>query len=115
MKKILTLSFLLLSLNSFGQKKVAPADAANFMGDSVTLCEKVYGSRYLERTSLTILYLGNEFPNQLLMVVISGADRDKFKFKPEVFFKGKRICVTGQVSEYGRRRRSVESGPAQIS
>lgn len=115
MKKILTLSFLMLSLCAFSQQKISSKEIEAHKGDSVTVCEKVFGSRYLERTSLTVLYLGNEFPNHLLMVVIRGDDREKFKWKPESYFKGKRICVSGTVSEYGGKPRIVVTDPVQIT
>ena len=114
MKKIIPIFLFLFSLKSLGQQRIPSAEIASHMGDSVTICDKVYGARYLERISLTMMNVGKEFPNQLLTLVIKGADRSKFNFKPEDVFAGRRVCVTGRITEYAGKPQIVITEPRQI-
>ena len=61
-----------------------------------------------------MMNVGKEFPNQLLTLVIKGADRGKFNFKPEDVFTGKRVCVTGRITEYAGKPQIVITEPRQI-
>jgi len=49
---------------------------------------------------MTLLNLGGNHPNELLTVMIKGENRSKFKEQPEVYYKGKDVCVSGKVIEY---------------
>ncbi|WP_256010477.1 hypothetical protein [Desertivirga xinjiangensis] len=114
MKRLLTLVILLFALSSFAQKKVSATELSNYIGDSVTVCDKVYGGRFLQRTSITLLSVGKEFPYHLLTIVIKGGDRDKFKYKPEDALVKKSVCVTGKLTEYGGKPQIIITDPSQI-
>jgi len=114
MNKLILIIFVLFVHESFSQQRIPSSEIAKHLGDSVTICDKVYGARYLDRTSLTLMNLGNEFPNQLLTVVIKGNDRNKFRFKPEEVYAHKKICVTGRVTEYAGKPQIVVTEPRQI-
>ncbi|WP_207427978.1 hypothetical protein [Pedobacter sp. SYSU D00535] len=115
MKKLLLIAFLALSLPSFSQKKISSAEAANHVGDSVLICEKVYGGRFLEAAEITFLNMGAQYPYQLFAVVIKGEDRAKFAFKPEAEFQDKTICVSGKVQLHRGKPQLIVVDPKQIT
>jgi hypothetical protein len=51
---------------------------------------------------------------QIFTVVIWGSDRNKFKNPPEVFFKEKRVCVTGQIDTYRGKPEIIVRDPSQV-
>jgi hypothetical protein len=52
-----------------------------------------------EQDQPTLLDLGEPHPNAIFTAVIYGENRAKFG-TPETSLRGKRICVTGQISDY---------------
>jgi len=62
---------------------------------------------------LTFLNLDKPYPNQIFTVVIWGSDRSKFG-TPEVDYKGKRICVTGKITEFRNVPQIIADRPQQI-
>lgn len=96
-KTYILLCFTLLVFSASAQTKIAAKDAANYVGKPVTVCDKVYSTKLITGSNMTLLNLGGYYPNQLLTIMIKGADRIKFKGQPEVDLKGKDICVTGMV------------------
>ncbi len=101
---------------SFGQTKVSIDSVSSHIGDSVTVCSKVFSSRYLEGSNRqpTFLDLGADYPNNLLTVVIFGEDREKFNGFPEVLFANKNICVTGRLQDFKGHPEIIVSSPDQI-
>lgn len=85
----------LFCITAQAQKEIKIEDVANHVGDSVTVCAKVYGGIYLERSSLTLLNVGGAYPNAPLTLVIR--QREKFKEAPETFYKDKEVCITGKI------------------
>ena len=117
MKKILALAFVLLSFSAFAQKEIKIEDAAQHVGDSVTLSGKVFGLRYLAdaKNSPTFINLGAAFPNQLLTVVIWGDVRSKLTTPPtEENSKGKLLTITGKIELYRGKPQIVLLDPAQM-
>jgi len=80
----------------------------------VTVCDKVYGGRFLESSETTLINLGGEYPDQKMTIVIKGSNRDKFKTAPEVAFKNKNICVTGKQIMYRGKPEIIVTEPGQI-
>ena len=96
-------------------KLISIDQAAKFVGDSVTIVDSVYSSRFIPGSnSITLLNLGGTYPNQKLTVVIKDAARKLFASAPEERFKGKRIVVAGRITEYRGKPQIEVSGPAQI-
>ena len=62
----------------------------------------------------TLLDLGKPAPQAIFTAVIYGGDRPKFG-TPETSLRGKRICVTGQISDYRGKPEIVLSNPSQLS
>jgi DNA/RNA endonuclease YhcR with UshA esterase domain len=117
MKKItLLVAALFFATFSFCQAKVSIDSVSSHIGDSVTVCSKVFRARFLEQSTRqpTFLNLGADYPNNLLTVVIFGEDRPKFKGFPEVLFADKNICVTGRLQDYKGRPEIVVFSPEQI-
>lgn len=117
MKKILALAFLLFSFSAFAQKEIQLEDAAQHVGDSVTLTGKVFGVRYLAdaKNSPTFINLGAAFPNQLLTVVIWGPVRSKMTTPPsEENSTGKQLTITGKIELYRGKPQIVVQDPAQL-
>jgi hypothetical protein len=130
MKNLLILAFVcLLSITVYGQNRVAfptapktklffdkdnIATISEAIGDTVVVVEKIYGGRYLSSSSLTLLNVVGDFPNQKLTLVIRGTDRDKFKYKPEEHLKGKLAVITGKLIDYNGKPQIVITNPDQI-
>ena len=83
-------------------------------GEKLTICEKVYSTRYFDGSQMTLLNLGAEYPNQKLTIMIRGEDRGKFKVAPEQAFSNKNVCVTGIVTNYRGKPEIVVTEPSQI-
>jgi len=116
----LTLSILgIVSLTSvsFAQKEyISPAEAHKYIGETKTVCGEIASATYAARSrgQPTFLNLDQPYPNQIFTVVIWGPDRNKFKSPPEIFFKGKSICVTGVIETYRGKPQIIVREPSQI-
>src|SRR5262245_40223353 len=101
MKKVLLACVIAaFSLKASAQTTIAAKDAAKHLNEKVTICDKIYGGKYLASSNLTLLDVGGSHPNEALTLVIKGDDRKKFKVAPEDAFKGKSVCITGTVIDY---------------
>lgn len=99
MKKFFTLlSFTVFYFNADAQTFTAE-QAATKVGDSIKVCDKVYGGRFFETSkgSPTLLNLGAAFPASPLTIMIPGEVRIKLGYAPEQQLKDKNVCVTGKV------------------
>lgn len=83
------------------------------IGHFLTVMDKVYGGRYL-KNGMTLLNLGADFPNHLLVVMIKSEDRAKFPYKPDEELKGKWISVTGKLIDYKGKTAVIGTEPYQI-
>lgn len=92
-----------------------PAEAANHVGEEVTVCGEVTGAKYSShrKRKPTFIDFGPPHPNQFFTALIWGEYRDKFDYVPESLF-GKTICVSGTISEYKGKAEIKVSDPAQI-
>jgi micrococcal nuclease len=83
------------------------------MGDSVTVCAKVYGVK--TTNSITFINLGSAYPHAPLTVVIFTKDIANFKVAPYDLYNEKRICVSGKLIEYKGKPEIIITGPDQVS
>ena len=113
-KFIFSVLILFVSLNAFSQTKITAKEASKHLNEKVMVCDKVYGGKYLSGANLTLIDVGGSHPNELLTLVIKGDDRKKFTSAPEESFKGKKVCVTGQIIEYKGKPEIMITDPAQI-
>ena len=109
-------SVILGPLSIVAQDYVSPADAGKYIGQTKTVCGKVASTTYAVRTKghPTFINLDRPYPNQIFTVVIWGSDRNKFKNPPEIFFKEKRVCVTGKIDTYRGKPEIIVRDPSQV-
>jgi hypothetical protein len=114
MKNLFIISaFILAAVFKVAAHDIVPAKyAAKHAGKKVTICDKVFNTE--SNPQATSLYLGDEYPRQLLTIIIKTADLSKFKGHPANDFKGKEICVTGVVILHKGKAEIVVSSPKQI-
>ncbi|PZF74579.1 S1/P1 nuclease [Taibaiella soli] len=95
---------------------ISAEEAMQHIGQEVTVCGKVFGGKFLEKSNgtPTLLNIGAAYPNSRFTVVIFGSDRGLFSYKPEEYLDGKNICITGKVKEYKGKAEIVVSKPEQI-
>jgi len=91
-------------------------EAAGHMGETATVCGVVASAEYEanEQNQPTLLDLGKPHPNAIFTAVIYGENRAKFA-TPEISLRGKRICVTGQISDYQDKPEIVLTEPSQLT
>ena len=62
-----------------------------------------------------VIFLNFHKPHErYFTAVIWSNDWDKFPFAPEVYYKGKKVRVTGRIQEYERSPEIIVSDPSQI-
>ncbi len=118
MKKHLALIGILLTMvgGVSAQSSIKLEEVKQHIGDSVKVCGKVFGGRFLETANgkPTLINVGGAYPNELLTVVIFGADRAGFKDKPEEAWLTKTICVTGKLTLYKEKPQVVVTKLEQV-
>lgn len=92
------------------------ADAINHIGENAVVCGKVFTTKFIDKPGRkpTFLNLGASYPNQLLTIVIFGADRPNFTYKPESFLIDKNVCAKGRIELYKEKPQIIVSKPDQI-
>lgn len=91
-------------------------EAQKRVGQTCTVCGMVASTRYAETTpgKMTYLNLGRPYPDQVFTAAIPGPLRALYSFRPEEYYKGKRICVTGQVTLSHDKPQIAIDDPFQI-
>lgn len=117
MKKFIILIIALYITGKAGAQQTIPMTALNaHVGDSVTVCTKIYGGVYLEHSkgTPTLLNAGDSYPNNPLTILIWPDVRGLFKESPEFFYKDKEVCITGKIILYKEKPEIIIYNPAQI-
>ena len=118
MKKLATLVTVvcLYHFTATGQTKIPIEEAGKHIGETVTICSKVYGGRYFDNSTSkrTLLNLGAAYPNHKLTLLITSDDRKNFTGKPEDDYIGKNVCVTGKVIDFNGKPEIVVTKPREI-
>lgn len=118
MKKILfAFIVLLITAPVFSQTSFPAVEAAKHLGEKATICDKVFGGRFLENSNgkPTLINMGEAFPNNPFTFVIFGDDRKKFSYQPETFLVDKQVCVTGEIKDFRGKPQIVVSDTAQVT
>lgn len=113
-KLILSVIGLMACLKTFGQTKITAKDASKHLNENVMVCDQIFGGKYLSGAGLTLIDVGGSHPNELLTLVIKADDRKKFSSPPEDTFKGKKVCITGQIIDYKGKPEIMITDPEQI-
>ena len=100
---------------AFSQAKVNIEDVNKHVGDSVTICSKVFGTKFFDKSGMTFLNLGAAYPASPLTVVIFGKDLPNFKVVPEKMYADKDICVTGVIKEFKGKVEIIVTSPTAIT
>jgi len=105
----------LLFAQDVNAQTISAADASNHVGENATVCGIVASAKYSARSKgrPTFLNLDKAYPRQIFTALIWGSDRMKFG-QPELTYRGKRICVSGQIKVYRRSPEIVVRNPRQI-
>jgi hypothetical protein len=117
MKKIWFVSAaILLAFAASAQKEISIDSLSLHVGDSVTVCTKIYGGIYLDRSNgtPTLLNAGGAYPNAPLTILIREDARKKFTNPPEVFYKDKDVCISGKIILYKEKPEIVLYDEKQI-
>ena len=112
---VLLLLVLVLVWPFLGRGTIRTAHALDHIGELKTVCGKVESAYYAPRETgqPTFLNLGGAYPNHLFAVVIWGEHRQRFE-QPEVFYRGRRLCVTGVLETYNGKAEMVIESPGLI-
>lgn len=99
MKKIFTFLLLIPFYQSSFAQTFTAEQAAKKIGDSIKVCDKIYGGRFFETSkgSPTLLNMGAAYPTSPLTIMIPGEVRIKMGSAPEQELKDKNVCVIGRV------------------
>ena len=115
MKIFLLVAFIIASSLSYGQAKISLEDINKHVGNSVTVCSKVFGTKHFEKSGMTFMNLGAAYPSSPLSVVISGKDLPNFIIAPEKMYADKNICVTGVIKEFNGKLEIIVARPSNIT
>ena len=91
-------------------------EAKDHTGEKITVCDKVFGTRFLENSNgqPTFLNLGAAYPNSPFTIVIFGNERANFKEKPELFYNNKKVCATGLIKEFHGKPEMIIANEGEI-
>jgi TonB family protein len=80
-------------------------DITKYIGDSVIVEGIISGGRYFSNSEeeVTLLNVGEVYPNESFSIVIRGIDRKIFGDKPESLYRGKLVRITGRVELYNKK------------
>ncbi len=113
MKKVFSLVFaIFMYYSAFCQQNISIDSVSKFIGDTVTVCSKVYGVKALENESF--VNLGAKYPESPLTLVIFTKDLSNFTGTIESLYEDKSICVTGVPELYKDKPEMIISSPTQI-
>ena len=95
---------------------LGPEDAASHIGETGTVCGVVASAKFEAdaRAQPTLLDLGKSYPHAVFTAVIYGDHRSKFG-TPETSLRGRRVCVTGQISDCHGKPKIVLTDPSQLT
>ncbi len=99
MKKTFTSLLFCSSFYFLSAQTLSAEQASKKVGDSVRVCDKIYGGRFFETSkgSPTLLNMGAAYPASPLTIMIPGEVRIKMGGLPEQDLKDKNVCVVGRV------------------
>lgn len=103
----------LSAFGSYGQKEIKVEDTKNHIGETVSICTKIFGGKFFETDTLTLLNAGGYYPNAPLTIVIRAGARKEFN-KPEEYYKGAEVCVTGKIEMFKNKPQIEVTSKTQV-
>jgi hypothetical protein len=91
-------------------KPIAIGDVSAHMGETVTVCSKVFGFKILDNSGMTLVNLGAAYPDQLLTVVLKGDPAGYHVDRLD----NTTLCATGKLIEYKGKPEIVVTDPKMI-
>jgi hypothetical protein len=79
---------------------ISAYDATYYVGDVVNVYGRVCDTWHSRETDEYFLYFGARYPYQDFTVIIPGHKARQFSRRPDIFFEGRYIWVTGLISQY---------------
>jgi len=114
-KLISALTFLMYTMVLSAQTEISIDSVSYYKDKVVTVCDRVAGTFVTKgEKPVTYLNLGADYPNTKLTIVIFQKDLIKFPTPPSDLYKGKNVCVTGEVGVYKERYQIIANKPVQI-
>jgi micrococcal nuclease len=112
---LLVLSGLLAAAAVHAADPLDPADAIEHIGEEATVCGEVTGAKFSShrKRKPTFIDFGPPHPNHVFTALIWGEYRDKFDYVPESLL-GRKICVSGTITDHEGRPEIKVSEPSQI-
>lgn len=88
-----------LNPETLGKGKINTLQAKYHLDSKMCVCGTVVSTKYSSKSGATFMNLDKKFPNQIFSITIWKKSRVNFSYRPEEELKGKKICVTGFISE----------------
>jgi DNA/RNA endonuclease YhcR with UshA esterase domain len=114
-KTFAVMAVFLCTALAYSQSSISATEAKSHIGEKATVCGEVASTHYADRSrgNPTFLNLDKPYPNQVFTIVIWGSDRSKFG-DPEEKYRGKNLCVTGNITMYRGSPEVVAHEPGQL-
>jgi hypothetical protein len=116
MKKLLFVLVVTFICSTGFAQTFTPEEAGKHVGDSVKVCGKIFGGRFLETSNgaPTLLNMGAAYPKNPFTIWVAGTVRAKMGTALEITLKDKDVCVTGVVTLYKEKPEMKVFDSAQI-
>ena len=92
----------------------SPDSLLKGVGKKTEILVAVFDTKYIEKLDITYLNVGDNYPNQVLTLVIKGEDRKKFTHPPETYYKNRELKIVGIPELYNGKLQIVIHDPSQI-
>jgi hypothetical protein len=101
---------------SYGHRiqSISVFDAKYNLGEVAMVYGRVYATWYNEETNDYLLFFGGDFPNQQFTVVVPAYVARKYSWRPETYFLGEHITVTGLITTYDGSPEIVVKNKSQL-
>jgi len=79
---------------------ISAFDAIHNLGEVAMVYGRVYSTWHNQETDDYLLFFGGDYPNQQFTLVLPGRVARKFSWRPERYFLGEHITVTGLITTF---------------
>jgi hypothetical protein len=93
---------------------ISAFDAKFNLGEVAMVYGRVYATWYNQETDDFLLFFGGDFPYQEFTVVVPGQVARKFNWRPERYFLGEHLTITGLITTFDGSPEIVVKNKRQI-